>query len=109
MTYQSDESKSQIDYILVNWQNIKFVRDVKVIPNEECIIQQKLLVCDARIVKSEDVRNLYQNGIYGSCNKLIFAISFLKLLWVKWLTLCYREDVWVDKERHMEKTNLVME
>ena len=28
--------------------------DVKVIPNEECVTQHKLLVCDARIVKSED-------------------------------------------------------
>ena len=30
------------------------MRDVKVIPNEECVTQHKLLVCDARIVKSED-------------------------------------------------------
>ena len=30
------------------------MRDVKVIPNEKCVIQHKLLVCDARIVRSED-------------------------------------------------------
>ena len=43
---------SQIDYILVKWQNIKLVRDVKVIPNEECE--------NAKIVKSEDwCKNLY--------------------------------------------------
>ena len=30
------------------------MHDVKVIPNEECVNQHKLLVCDARIVKSED-------------------------------------------------------
>ena len=50
VTYQSGENQSQIDYILVEWQNIKLVCDVKVIPNEECVSQHKLLVCDARIV-----------------------------------------------------------
>ena len=30
------------------------MQDVKVIPNEECVTQHKLLVCDAGIVKSED-------------------------------------------------------
>ena len=30
------------------------MHDVKVIPNEECVTQHKLLVCDARIVKKED-------------------------------------------------------
>ena len=52
VTYQSGEN--QIDYILVKRQNIKLVRDVKTIPSEECVTQHKLLVCDARIVKSED-------------------------------------------------------
>ena len=52
VTYQSGEN--QIDYILIKRQNIILVRDVKAIPNEECVTQHKLLVCDARIVKSED-------------------------------------------------------
>ena len=30
------------------------MRDVKVIPNQKCVTQHKLLVCDTRIVKSED-------------------------------------------------------
>ena len=36
------------------------MRDVKVSPHEECLTQHKLLVCDARIVKSE-----------GWCNKFV--------------------------------------
>ena len=39
---------------MVKQHNIKLVRDVKVIPNEECVIQHKLLTCDARIAKSKD-------------------------------------------------------
>ena len=54
VTYQSGENQSQIDYILVKRQNIKLVRDVKVIPNEECVTQHKILACDTRIVKRED-------------------------------------------------------
>ena len=54
VTFQSGENQSQIDYILVKRQNVKLVRDVKVIPNEECVTQHKLLVCDAKIVKRED-------------------------------------------------------
>ena len=54
LTYQSAENQNQIDYILVKQQNIKLVCDVKVIPNEEYLTQHKLLVSDARIVKSKD-------------------------------------------------------
>ena len=54
LTYQSGENQSYIDYILVKLQNIKLVRDVKIISNEECVTQQNLLVCHARVVKSED-------------------------------------------------------
>ena len=53
-TYQSGKNQSHIDYILVKQQNIKLVRNVKVIPNEECVTQHKLPVRDARIVKLED-------------------------------------------------------
>ena len=87
VTYQSGENQSQIDYILVKQQNIKLVRDVKVNPNEECVTQHKLLVCDARIKKMKiGVRNLYQNNLYGNFSNLIFVISFVKLLQVKFLT-----------------------
>ena len=42
VTYQSGKNQNQIDYILVKRQNMKLVRDVKVIPNEECVTQHKL-------------------------------------------------------------------
>ena len=54
LTYQSGENQSYIDYILVKLKNIKLVRDVKIISNEECVNQQSLLVCHARVIKSED-------------------------------------------------------
>ena len=59
VTYQSDEYQSQIDYILVKQQNIKLVRDIKVIPNEECVTQENLLVSDVRIVKSKDRSKIF--------------------------------------------------
>ena len=34
--HQSRENQIRIDYILVKRQNVNLVRDVKVIPNEEC-------------------------------------------------------------------------
>ena len=56
VTYQSGENQSQIHCILVKQQDIKLVHELKVIPIEVCVTQQKkkLLVCDVRIVKSED-------------------------------------------------------
>ena len=54
LTYQSGENQSYIDYILVKLQNIKLVRDVKIISNEECVTQQNLLVCHARFIKSDN-------------------------------------------------------
>ena len=39
---------------MVKQQNIMLICDVNTIPNEECVSQHKVLVCDARIVKSED-------------------------------------------------------
>ena len=54
VTYQSGENQIQIDYILFKRQNIKLVCNVNVTPNEGCVIKHKLLVCDARLTKSED-------------------------------------------------------
>ena len=39
---------------MVKQQNIKLVSDVKVMPNDECVTQHKIVVCDARIAKSLD-------------------------------------------------------
>ena len=54
LIYQSGENQSQTNYILVKRRNVKSVRDVKFIPNEDFVTQHKLLLCDAGIVKSKD-------------------------------------------------------
>ena len=46
VTYESGGCKSQIDYILVRKSERSKVKDVKVIPNDECMSQHKLLVCN---------------------------------------------------------------
>ena len=49
ITYQSGNAKTQIDFILLRKKHQKMVRDIKVIPSEECVPQHKLLVCDLQI------------------------------------------------------------
>ena len=44
VTFHSGNNQSQIDYILVRKWEFKCVRDVKVIPGEECALQHKLYV-----------------------------------------------------------------
>ena len=46
ITYQSGPSSTQIDFILLRKQHLKLVKDIKVIPNEECVPQHKLVTCD---------------------------------------------------------------
>ena len=46
INYQSGNASSQVDYILFKGKDVKSVRDVKVIPSEECVTQHKLVVCD---------------------------------------------------------------
>ena len=113
--YQSGENQSQIDDILVKRQNIKLMRDVKVIPNEECVTQHKLLACDERIVRSEDrckkyvpkrrFRKLERADI---CDKFCdpftgetndTSVEQVDDIWsrLKQGLLCFREDLWVDK------------
>ena len=46
VTYVAGSAKSTVDYIMV-WQGDKVkVRNVRVIPNEECVPKHKLLVMD---------------------------------------------------------------
>ena len=46
MTYAAGPVKSMVDYIIVQQEDKAKVRNVKVIPNEECIPKHKLLVTD---------------------------------------------------------------
>ena len=46
VTYSSGGRKSMIDYIMVKRQDRAKVKDVKVLPSEECVQQHRLLVVD---------------------------------------------------------------
>ena len=46
ITYSSGDYKTQIDYILFHKNFSKAVSNVMVIPNEECVQQHHLVVCD---------------------------------------------------------------
>ena len=48
VTYESGNSSTQIDYVMVRKANRKLVRDVKVIAGEECAPQHKLVICDLK-------------------------------------------------------------
>ena len=45
VTYQSSNSCTQVDYILTRCSDLKQVQNVKVIGDEECVTQTKLLIC----------------------------------------------------------------
>lgn len=45
VTYESGECKTVVDYMLVRQRDKNLVQDVKVIRNEPCIPQHKLMVC----------------------------------------------------------------
>ena len=49
ITYTSGNGKTQIDYIITRRRDLKLVKDVKAIPNEECVSQHKLLVADTSL------------------------------------------------------------
>ena len=48
VTYAAGPVKSTVDYTIVRQEDKAKVRNVKVIPNEECIPKHKLLVTDMR-------------------------------------------------------------
>ena len=49
ITYVSGDHKTQVDYVLFRSGLRKLLKDVKVIPNEECLPQHRLLVCTFKI------------------------------------------------------------
>jgi len=48
VTYVAGSAKSTVDYIMIRQGDKVKVRNVKVIPNEECVQKHKLLVMDMR-------------------------------------------------------------
>ena len=49
ITYHSGCHFTQVDYILTKLCDLKYVQNVKVIGDEECVTQHKLLVCDLHL------------------------------------------------------------
>jgi hypothetical protein len=49
VTYCSGGAKSMIDFLLVRRRDRSMVKDVKVIPGEECLTQHRLLVCTMQL------------------------------------------------------------
>ena len=45
VTFESGGNRSVVDYVLVRHKDLSMIRDVKVIPNEPCLLQHKLVVC----------------------------------------------------------------
>ncbi|XP_060771234.1 uncharacterized protein slc22a21 isoform X2 [Neoarius graeffei] len=59
ITYQSGVSSTQVDYILTRRCNFKHVINTKVVPNEECALQHKLLLCDISLKFSKKKRHVF--------------------------------------------------
>ena len=49
ITYQSGPCKTQIDFILLKSKHLRMVKDIKVIPSEECAPQHKLLIGELQV------------------------------------------------------------
>jgi len=70
VTYAAGPVKSTVDYIIAQQEDKAKVRNIKVIPNEECVPKHKLLVMDMGLVQEKDgVRSLNQECVYGSSRR----------------------------------------
>ena len=54
IVYQSCGCSSQVDYILLQCKKFHLVKDIKVIPGEECITQHHLLICNLKLKISKN-------------------------------------------------------
>ena len=59
ITYQSGGCSSQVDYILLQCNKFHLVKDIKVIPDEQCITQHRLLICDLKLKISQTTENKF--------------------------------------------------
>ena len=56
ITFKSDNSESQIDYILTNRRHLKYIINCKTIPGEAVVSQRRLVVMDPRTKKKRQYR-----------------------------------------------------
>ena len=59
ITYASGDHETHVDYILFCKRLRKHIRDVKVIPGEECLTQHRLLVCIFKIAAVPRVKRKF--------------------------------------------------
>ena len=59
VTYEPGPYKRNVDHCLVKRKQRKFLKDIKVLPSEECITQRKPLVYDLKIIKVKDTRKMF--------------------------------------------------
>ena len=59
ITYQSVRCSSQVDYILLQCNKFHLVKDIKVIPGEECITQDRLLICNLKLKISKNTEKKF--------------------------------------------------
>ena len=57
--YQSCGCLSQVDYILLQCNKFHLVRDIKVIPREECVTQHCLLICNVKVKISKSTEKKF--------------------------------------------------
>jgi hypothetical protein len=60
ITYDTKGAKTQVDYILLKRRDLKRVKNIKVIPGEECATQHRLLVCDFLVMICPEARRKFQ-------------------------------------------------
>ena len=60
VTYAAGSVKSTVDYIIVRQEDKAKVRNVKVIPNEECVPKHKLLVMDMQFSSRKRRRKKFE-------------------------------------------------
>ena len=59
ITYQSGGCSGQVDYILLQWNKFHLVKDIKVIPGEECITQHRLLIGNLKLKISKNTNKKF--------------------------------------------------
>ena len=45
ISYDSGGNTTTVDYVLVRREKLSMVKDMKVIPSEDCLLQHRLVVC----------------------------------------------------------------
>ena len=111
VTYNSDNSKSQIDFFLYRKTFKSMVKNVKVIPGEECALQHHLLVCDPvytirRSVKRKFNPRLRTWKLRDPAVTKEFAISLnAKLTAAQVMNFPYVEEVWAHLKKSLLETS----